>query len=140
VIREICYISETPKGPECDCLVEDAAALVQIFANLMEAKYLRLRFDVVDNDACRKFHVDTITAPLVCTCRGLGTQYGISLDGAEPPHVLSVPTGSPVLMRGRLWPDQSEIGVLHRSPPIAGTGHTRRVFVVDQISDPDNKF
>ncbi|MEO9873756.1 MAG: DUF1826 domain-containing protein [Anderseniella sp.] len=134
-VRQLCEISETPDDPQRDLLIEDIAALSQMFADLMKAQYLRLRLDVVTSNACRKFHIDAVTARLVCTYRGTGTQYGISTDGAEPQRVFSVPTGVPILLRGTLWPEDPKSGLLHRSPPIEGTGETRLVLVLDPVSD-----
>lgn len=106
-----------------------------MFADLLTSKYLRLRLDVVTNNACRKFHVDAITARLVCTYRGTGTQYGISTNGNDPDWVFTVQTGAPMLLRGTLWPEHPRSGLRHRSPPIEGTGETRLVLVVDPIAD-----
>jgi len=128
---EVCEACGTPVGPERDRLVDDIAALADIFAGLMQARWLRLRLDVVTTNACRRFHIDAVTARLVCTYRGTGTQYGISTDGAEPRRIFTVPTGAPVLLRGTLWPERPCSGLLHRSPPIEGTGEARLVLVLD---------
>ncbi|MEM7671620.1 MAG: DUF1826 domain-containing protein, partial [Pseudomonadota bacterium] len=77
-----------------------------------------------------------VTARLVCTYRGTGTQYGISPDGRDPQRVFTVPTGAPICLRGTEWPDDQTSGLLHRSPPIEGTGETRLVLVLDPIVDP----
>jgi hypothetical protein len=135
-IRKICDSSGMPETSERERLIDDTAALADIFAELMRAKYLRLRFDVVTTNACRKFHIDAVTARLVCTYRGTGTQYGISTDGAEPRHIFTVPTGAPILLRGTLWPQRPPSGLMHRSPPIEGTGETRAVLVLDPVDDP----
>ncbi|QFS84919.1 hypothetical protein FIU97_18690 (plasmid) [Roseivivax sp. THAF40] len=134
---EICDLSGTPDCPERDRLVDDIAALADIFATLMRARWLRLRLDVVTTNACRRFHIDAVTARLVCTYRGTGTQYAISTDGAEPQRIFTVPTGAPILLRGTLWPESPRAGLLHRSPPIEGTGATRLVLVLDPIDDPE---
>ena len=132
--RQVCEVAGTPDCAERTRLVDDTAALAQLFAGLMVASYLRLRFDVVTTNACRKFHIDTIAARLICTYRGPGTQYGISTDGAEPRRVFTVPTGTPIVLRGTLWPEPPKSGLLHRSPPIEGTGETRLVLVLDPVS------
>lgn len=138
-VNAICDASGTPDCPERERLVDDTAALADIFAGLMPAPYLRLRFDVVTTNACRKFHIDVVTARLICTYRGLGTQYGISTGGAEPQRVFTVPTGAPILLRGTLWPDRPKSVLLHRSPPIQGTGKTRLVLVLDPIGDREDE-
>ncbi|MEM9147883.1 MAG: DUF1826 domain-containing protein [Pseudomonadota bacterium] len=137
--QEICETCGTPPCPERDRLVEDAAALADLFAGLTKAPFLRLRFDVVTTNACRKFHVDAVRVRLVCTYRGTGTQYGNATDGAEPSPVFTVPTGAPILLRGTLWPEHPKSGLLHRSPPIEGTGETRLMLVLDPIYDLDEE-
>jgi len=129
-------MSGLPEGPVRDWLLRDMAALADMFADLMSARYLRLRLDVVTNNACRKFHVDAIKARLLCTYRGTGTQYGVAVGGTDPKRVFTVPTGAVILLRGSLWPTQPPCGLLHRSPPIAGTGETRLVLVLDPVEEP----
>jgi hypothetical protein len=119
-----------------EVLADDIAALADAFAKLMKTPYLRLRLDVVNDNACCKFHIDSVTARMVCTYRGTGTQYGISTDGEQPQRVFTVPTGAPVILRGTLWPDLPQSGLLHRSPPIEGTGETRLVLVLDPVNEP----
>ena len=135
-VTEICDAAETPDGPERARLIDDITAQTEIFAGLMRARFLRLRLDVIAHDACRKFHIDAITARLICTYRGTGTQYGISTDGAEPTRVFTTPTGSPLILRGTLWPTDPPAGLLHRSPPIEGSGETRLLLVLDPVDDP----
>ena len=134
---EVFDASGTPVGPERDRLVDDIAALADIFAGLMNARWLRLRLDVVTTNACPRFHIDAVTARLICTYRGTGTQYGISTDEAEPRRIFTVPTGAPVLLRGTLWLERPRADLLHRSPPIEGTGETRLVLVLDPVDDPE---
>ncbi|MEW7008160.1 DUF1826 domain-containing protein [Lentilitoribacter sp. EG35] len=35
-------------------------------------------------------------------------------------------------------PETPTSGLLHRSPPIDGTGETRLLLVLDPVSDPEN--
>lgn len=139
VTQQLCNASKTPHCAERGRLVDDIAALAEIFASTMRAKWLRMRLDVVQTNACRKFHIDAVTARLVCTYRGMGTQYGVSVEGAEPSRVVTVPTSSPILLRGTLWPENPKSGLLHRSPPIEGTGETRLLLVLDTVDDPESE-
>lgn len=134
-VNHLCDIAEMPQGASRDWLIQDIARLAQTFAGLMQADYLRLRLQAVTTNACRKFHLDAITGRLVCTYRGTGTQYGTSRNGEDPQYVYTVPTGAPILLRGSLWPAIPSNGLLHRSPPIEGTGETRLVLVLDPVSD-----
>ncbi|GGG66682.1 hypothetical protein GCM10011415_11900 [Salipiger pallidus] len=52
-------------------------------------------------------------------------------------EVLTVPTGSPIVLRGTRWPESPLSGLLHRSPPIAGTGETRLLLVLDPVEDSE---
>jgi len=135
-VQEACDSAGTPPGPERERLIDDIAALADIFAGVTGAPWLRLRLDVVTGNACRRFHIDRVTARLVCTYRGTGTQYGFS-DGDEPADIHTVPTSAPFVMRGTLWPPRPDPGLLHRSPPIEGTGETRLMLALDPIHDPE---
>lgn len=103
-MRLVCERAGTPDGPERDRLEGDVAALAQLFAALTETEWLRLRLDVVRDDACGKFHVDAVTVRLLCTYRGTGTQYGAASHGQGPNEIFTTPTGAPLLLRGTLWP------------------------------------
>ncbi|MFG5382647.1 DUF1826 domain-containing protein [Yoonia sp. R2-816] len=137
-VTALCDAAGTPDCTERDQLIGDVSALAEIFAELKNTPYLRLRLQAVTTNACRKFHIDAITARLVCTYRGPGTQYGISTDGQDPARVFSVATGAPILLRGTLWPEKPASGMLHRSPPIEGTGTTRLVLVLDAVDSPED--
>lgn len=138
-LRELCDKAGTPQGPEREHLIEDMAALTDVFCDVMAAPLIRLRLDRVTTNACRRFHIDAVRARLVCTYRGTGTQYGASTDGTAPGRVFTVPTGAPILLRGTLWPEQPHAGLLHRSPPIEGSGETRLVLVLDPIFDLEDE-
>lgn len=135
---EICALSRISNNIQQARLIDDIAALAELFAVLMQAPFLRLRLERVTMNACHKFHIDAVTARLICTYRGTGTQYGVSPDGAEPRRVFTVPTGAPILLRGTLWPEHPRSRLLHRSPPIEATGETRLVLVLDPVFDPEN--
>ena len=139
-VMALCETASTPDCNEREQLIGDISALTEIFAKLMRPHYLRLRLQAVKTNACRKFHIDAITARLVCTYRGQGTQYGISTNGRDPSRVFSVATGAPILLRGTLWPERPASGLLHRSPPIEGTGETRLVLVLDAVNDPEDEI
>lgn len=139
-VTEICGTAGMPKTGERAMLIDDIATLADHFTNLTEARHMRLRLEVVTTNACRKFHIDAVTARLICTYRGTGTQYGISTDGADPRRVYTVATGMPMILRGTLWPSDPASGLLHRSPPIEDSNETRFVLVIDPIFDPEDEI
>lgn len=132
-VEQLCDMAGTPLGPERDLFINDTSMLGEVFAKLMSAEYVQLRLERVIDNSCFKFHKDAIRARLVCTYRGTGTQYGVSTDAEDPTDVFTSPTGSPLLLRGSLWPERTDSGLKHRSPPIKGTGETRLVFVLDPV-------
>lgn len=134
-VAHLCETAQMPDVPQRAWLIDDIAMLAQRFADIMKAPYLRMRLQTITTNTCRRFHLDAITGRLVCTYRGTGTQYGIAENGAEPIHIHTTPTGAPILLRGTLSPPKPATGLLHRSPPIEGTGETRLVLVLDPIFD-----
>ncbi|MEL6596942.1 MAG: DUF1826 domain-containing protein [Pseudomonadota bacterium] len=136
-VEHLCDMSGLPVAPQRNWLHQDIVLLANTFADLTQAMVLRLRLDAITTNACRRFHKDAVTSRLVCTYRGTGTQYGQSDGESDPAHIVTVPTGAPILLRGTLWPEIPASGLLHRSPPIEGTGEVRLVLVLDPIFDPD---
>ncbi|MEM6589751.1 MAG: DUF1826 domain-containing protein [Pseudomonadota bacterium] len=137
-LQKTALMCGTPDCPQCGMLVDDIAALAMIFADVMTARFVRLRLDVVTHNACRKFHIDAVKARLICTYRGTGTQYGISTDGEDPSRVFTVPACAPIILRGTQWPEGPKSGLLHRSPPIEGSGETRLLLVIDPVDEAPN--
>ena len=137
-ITEVCDTANMPAGSNRDWFVDDVCDLADRFAEIMSTPYVQLRFDVVADNACRKFHMDMVRARLICTYRGHGTQYGIAQGDTDPQEIYDVPVGDPILLRGRRWPDQAPSAVRHRSPPIAGTGETRLILVLDAVQTLDD--
>ena len=139
MIEKTCAQAGLPASVHRQALVSDICALCQVMTDLLSPPFLRVRLSVVSTNSCRKFHIDAVTARLVCTYRGPGTQYGQSIDDADPQVISDVPTGAPIVLRGTLWPERPASGLRHRSPPIEGSGQTRLVLVVDPIFDPEDE-
>ena len=135
-LTEVMQISGMPACVQREMLIDDIAALANVFAEINQTMFLRLRLEAITGNACSKFHIDAVTTRLVCTYRGPGTQYCFSADGTNSSNIFDVPTSSPIVMRGTLWPTKERSGFLHRSPPIEGSGKTRLLLVLDPISDP----
>lgn len=111
-------------------LAQEIAPLAQRFAHLMRRDRLRFRLEVIETDACRKFHMDNVTARLLMPVFGAGTQW------IEVPSEVETPTGQlevgeVAIFKGRRWVDHPAI--LHRSPPMLATGQTRLLLALDPI-------
>ncbi|MES2054675.1 MAG: DUF1826 domain-containing protein [Pseudomonadota bacterium] len=119
-------------------LIADVARLATIYANIMALDRVALRLERIDGNACWRFHADYVAVRLISTYVGSGTQWldqrsvAASSDGESPsPRQLSC--GDVGLFKGRLLAPHHAI--VHRSPPIAGTGEERLLLVID----PDDR-
>ena len=135
-LMEVMQISGMPACVQREMLIDDIVALANVFAEINQTKFLRLRLETVTGNTGSKFQIDAVTTRLVCTYRGPGTQYCFAADGTDSSNIFDVPTCSPIVMRGTLWPTKERSGFSHRSPPIEGSGKTRLLLVLDPISDP----
>ncbi|UBS33786.1 DUF1826 domain-containing protein [Altererythrobacter sp. N1] len=115
-----------PQDDEVGTLREEISALARRFAALMGCDWIRLRLEVVETDACRKFHADVVTARLLTTLSGPATQW---VEAAVPDRIHQLATGDVAIFKGRLLAE--EPAILHRSPPIAGTGDKRLLLAID---------
>lgn len=116
-------------APFGEPLAGDIAKLAARFAATMNIAEVRVRLEVVTGDACRRWHHDYADVRLVTTFAGRGTEY--IADGLAR----SLSTGPIALFKGRLAaPDEAL--VLHRSPPLVGTGERRLVLVIDTPRAP----
>lgn len=126
-----------------DLLGEDVTTLAQAFAAVMGTSRVSIRLDVIETDACRRFHADYVTARLICTYAGPGTQWLDATDAmalgegtdVDTLAIQSLATGDVGLFKGRLWSPDAPI--VHRSPPIITTGERRLLLVIDPVADPD---
>jgi len=109
-----------------DPIAADIGLLVRHHAALTGSARLALRLEVVETDACRRFHADYTTLRLLCSYVGPATQWHRL---AEPDLIHQVPTGAVAVFKGRLLLDPPT--VLHRSPPIAAHGGRRLMLVLD---------
>lgn len=122
-------------------LANDIAAHAERLAQLLDRDTLAIRLEVVETDACRRFHSDYVTARLILTYAGPGTQWldnadaarlceGVAAEALEP---RALAPGQIALFKGREW--SATGAIVHRSPPIAGTGQRRLVLVIDPAAD-----
>ncbi|WP_461406132.1 DUF1826 domain-containing protein [Falsiruegeria mediterranea] len=74
------------------------------------------------------------SAPIAEPARNTGSWGTRTSRITFSPHQLA-----PILLRGTLWPDQSKSRLVHRSPPIEGTGEARLLLVLDPVDEPENE-
>jgi len=133
----------------CRAWVADMAQLLGYFfgllAPLKTPHSVRLRIESPADDACRRFHVDRSRLRLLCTYRGPGTEW-LAEDQVDrhalathQPNERILRFGEPrrlepfwvAVMKGDHLPGNAGRGLVHRSPPIAGTGRRRLLFCLD---------
>ena len=118
-------------------LIADAAMLAERFCAAMELATFELRLEVVRTDSCRKFHADYVTARLITTYVGEGTDWLDEADAARvaaghaPERIHRLAPFDVGLFKGKLATDHPAI---HRSPPIEGTGAARLLLVLNPAS------
>jgi hypothetical protein len=120
-------------------IVADVARQARHFADSTGTLHLALKLEIVHDNACRKLHHDYVTHRLVCTYRGPGTQWlgreheaalGDERETVPDDWLQPVPRFAAALFAGALLPGARPI--LHRSPPIAGTGEARLVLTINE--------
>ena len=144
-------------------LADDVDRLVGLVYRLSGVRDLRVKLHRCDGDECRQFHVDHVACRLITTYAGPGTDW--LEDGAArrehlggrglPRHrsvddvnnaivadwtrVHRLPRFAVALFRGAVahGPGAPTAGIIHRSPPIAGTGIKRLRLVIDPADSPD---
>lgn len=122
-----------PGDPLRNVLAEEIGRYATIFGQIMDRTQLRMRLEIVETDACRKFHMDFVKARLIAPLTSPGTQW-IEADAGPGAMINELGAGDVAIFKGRIWAE--EPAILHRSPPIAGTGVSRLLLVLDPKDGP----
>ena len=129
-----------PPGDIRDLLVGDVDNLVSAFSKVAHTDLVDVRLERISHDACWKFHRDCVEARLLTTYRGPATEW------VEPIHaeralreqkrftgpVEHLRINDVAIFKGSCAGPSS--GIVHRSPPIAGTGRTRLLLCLNKRS------
>lgn len=130
-----------PTGDMRDLLIRDIDELVSAFAGITRSDLVDVRLERVSHDACWKLHRDCVEARLLTTYRGPATEW------VQPIHaeralreqkqfkgpIEHLRNHDVAIFKGSCAGPAS--GVVHRSPPIAGTGRTRLLLCLNGPSD-----
>ena len=138
-VTELMNISKMPDSAERRLLLDDICMLAHEFNKLCTSHYLRLRFDVITTNKCPKFHIDHVAARLLCTYRGVGTEYSFLDDQKKPTDIFPTPECAAIVLRGTKWPIDCFNNLVHRSPEIYGEDETRLLLVIDSVDEDDNE-
>jgi hypothetical protein len=118
-------------------LVEDMTSLVMHFAAISGSRSVDVRFEVITDDGCTRFHRDFVDLRLLTTYLGPGTQWidpehaadALALQHDYEGPIEEFPFGTIAIFKGgKSMPCR---GLVHRSPKIAGMGVTRLLFCLN---------
>ena len=124
-----------------DRLVTDVTNLAVEFADVTKSDYIDVRLERISHDGCWKFHRDSVDTRLVTTYRGPTTEWvrhehaqqAIDQQREFKGPLERLVSGDVAIFKGnRTGPHK---GIVHRSPPIAGTGLTRLLLCLNQQTD-----
>jgi hypothetical protein len=118
----------------------DVEFLARLFCGLTGITRFSLRLETITTDACAKFHADNVRFRLITTYRGPGTEWippGFDPSSEVVPKVMirRLERGWIAIMRGRKSEGRGRPALLHRSPPIAGTGVSRIFLAINDAAD-----
>ncbi len=136
-----------------DVISEDVALLVDMFCCLFELKRAGLRFSVLNQAMCPRFHVDKVPCRLITTYQGVATEWLADKDvdrsklGAgnlgkvdaesglyrSSRDIQQLNQGDVALLKGELWVGNENAGLVHRSPAVADK-QPRLMLTLDFIS------
>lgn len=129
-----------PPGDMRDLLIADVDDQVSVFSKVVATDLVDVRLECITHDACWKFHRDCVEARFLTTYRGPGTEWVRSVysdralleqkDFDGPIERIGLHDG--VLFKGSTA--GPGIGIVHRSPPIEGTGDTRLLLCLNRPS------
>ena len=129
-------------------LVNDISTCCELFVKITGAQTIRLSLKVINNDACRKFHIDGYTYRLLCSYYGPGTEWVYNenvnrkyLGLGENNQIIKdwsaiqrINTFDIAILKGELPHQRNGKGIVHRSPPIQHTHDKRLVLRIDYTS------
>ncbi|WP_338661938.1 DUF1826 domain-containing protein [Pararoseomonas sp. SCSIO 73927] len=107
-------------------MVQDMRMLAGLFAVITVCPRVRIRLEGVEGIPCPRWHADAVPLRLLCTYRGIGTEWLAGAGVGGVPNGIAAP--SVAVLKGRGFPGEPDGGCLHRSPPRGGR---RLVLCID---------
>ena len=129
-----------PAGLMRASLLSDIHDLVGGYADITECDRVDVRLESVRNDACWKYHRDSVDTRLLTTYHGPTTEWVLPRYGEQAlrdQRNYTGPAESLGLHEVAVFKGSragSGDGLVHRSPPIAGTGLTRLLLCLNERS------
>ena len=126
--------------------IQDVKELLHLFKELTRANSFRLLLATINENMCRRFHTDVNDIRMLCTYSGQGTLWltednvdrnalhsregneSIVLDESK---IQQAETGSVLILKGAIYPQEGTKAVVHRSPTIEESGEKRLLLRID---------
>lgn len=131
-------LSRLPAGAGREALADDLQLLAEMLGELLDARTIGIRLEVIRQAMCPRLHVDRVGIRMLCTYRGPGTEWvddayvdrrflGAGANGQPdassglrlPGHrIESIAPFHVALLKGSLWQGNAGRGIVHRSPAV----------------------
>ena len=131
-------LSRLPAGAGREALADDLQLLAEMLGELLDARTIGIRLEVIRQAMCPRLHVDRVGIRMLCTYRGPGTEWvddayvdrrclGAGANGQPdassglrlPGHrIESIDPFHVALLKGSLWQGNIGRGIVHRSPAV----------------------
>ncbi len=142
-LAALCDLVELADSPERRALIDDIAGLARCFAARIGSPDVDLRLEAIAHDACWRFHRDHVGYRLNATYRGPGTQWPPLEQAARALRAQrryrgplnEFPRFAAGLFKGVVRAGTEAI--VHRSPPVAGSGQTRLFLCLNEVPDDE---
>ncbi|MEL6674958.1 MAG: DUF1826 domain-containing protein [Bacteroidota bacterium] len=127
-------------------LTQDIKGLLQHFQQVTGVTSLRLLLATVNTNMCRRFHTDANDVRMLCTYSGPGTLWlpedNVNREVLASPagndsivldedRIQQAATGSVLLLKGAVYPQEGVQAIVHRSPTLEESGEKRLLLRVD---------
>jgi hypothetical protein len=130
-----------PKDEVRSIFISDIDELVSFFADITQSDLVDVCLEHVEHDACWKFHRDCVEARLLTTYRGPATEWvkpkhaqdAIRFQKQYQGPIERFQTHAVGIFKGSCADTGS--GIVHRSPPISGTGQNRLFLCLNKPSN-----
>ncbi len=142
-LAALCDLVELADSPERRALIDDIAGLARCFAARAGSPDVDLRLEAITHDACWRFHRDHVGYRLNATYRGPGTQWpplehaarALKAQRRYRGPLNEFPRFAAGLFKGVVRAGTKAI--VHRSPPVAGSGQTRLFLCLNEVHDDE---
>jgi hypothetical protein len=130
-----------PKDSMRELMISDITDLAYVFSRITNSKRVDLRLENINNDSCWRFHIDYVEARLLTTYRGATTQWvqpAYAKQALNEQKEFSGPLERLDIDDVAIFNGKSAAqanGIVHRSPPIVGTGQSRLLFCLNKQSE-----